>query len=55
MTEPFFTIDSEDALIDKRLSQDEVKEALKELERLSLLQVPYADWTIMPINATNKE
>ncbi|MDQ7034769.1 MAG: hypothetical protein Q9P01_08005 [Anaerolineae bacterium] len=34
MTEPFFTIDSEDALIDKRLSQDEVKEALKELERL---------------------
>ena len=55
MTQPHFKIDIEDALVDKRLSEDEVKEALRELERLSLLQVPYADWTIKPIGVTNEE
>jgi hypothetical protein len=55
MTEPIFKIHTEDALIDKRLSEDEIKQALKELERLSLLEVPAADWTVEPIKRTNKE
>ena len=55
MTQPYFKVDTEDALVDKRLSEDEVKQALKELERLSFMQMPHSDWTVRPIDVTNKE
>lgn len=55
MSQPHFQVQTEDTLVDSRLSEDEIQQALKEIERLSLLEVPRADWTVKAIKATNDE
>jgi len=55
MSQPHFRVKTEDTLVDSRLSEDEIEQALKEIERLSFLEVPKADWTVTPVHTTNNE
>jgi hypothetical protein len=55
LDEPLFKIEFADVRIDRRLSNAEIEKALAEIEHLSFIPIPLSDWTIAPIDSTNRE
>jgi hypothetical protein len=55
MNEPVFKIIQEETVVDRRLSKEEIRLALQEIKRLSFMEWPNADATVLPIEITNNE
>jgi hypothetical protein len=55
MSDSAFQVNTEETVVDVRLSPEDIKTALKEVERIAVLQYPFADATVRPIQLTNGE
>jgi hypothetical protein len=56
MSEAYYEVlGREPLMVDNRLTKANIKQALDEIERLSFLRMPNADWTVSPIKVTNSE
>ncbi|MBC8099394.1 MAG: hypothetical protein H7Y11_08120 [Armatimonadetes bacterium] len=55
MSDTVFRVNTDETLVDMRLSKEEVKRSLEEVERIANLPYPFADATVAPIQLTHGE
>jgi hypothetical protein len=55
MSDALFLVNTDETLVDLRLSKGEVERSLEEVTRIANLPFPFADATVEPIQLTNGE